>query len=82
MKKHQEAVFVYSRDFERCHYPDDCPFKTAKAARTRQIAASMGLFSAPNVREVVPEAADRPTLARFHAEEYLDALETAGEGHS
>ncbi len=75
------AVFVHSADLDGNAYPDDCPFKTDRAGKAREIAASMGLLSGTGVREAPPVAASREEIERFHTPRYLDALQRAAEGH-
>jgi len=73
------AVFLHSPELERYHYPPDCPFKTERAAMTRQILVGMGLL--PAGAEVAPAAAPRDVLEKFHTARYLDTMIGAGQGH-
>lgn len=78
----RRAVFIYSAELERYHYPSDHPFNTARARKTREILESMKLLSGGNRREVAPEPAERPVLKKFHTARYLLALKAASEGHA
>jgi len=73
------AVFVHSPELDRLAYPPASPFKTHRAARTRAIAASMGLLARPNVSEVCPEPAARAEIERFHSPRYIDELVRSAE---
>ena len=75
------AAFIHSPRLEAYHYPEDCPFSTDRAARTRRTLLSMGLLGGANHREVAPDPADRDTLVCFHTERYLDVIQAAERGH-
>lgn len=77
----RRAAFIHSPQLEAYHYPEDCPFSTARAARTRRTLMSMGLLGGANHREVAPDPADRDMLLRFHTERYLDVIQAAERGH-
>jgi len=75
------AVFIHSPDIERYSYPPECPFRTQRAAMTREILVSMGLLGGGGVCEVPPEPATRAEMESFHDPAYLDVLQRASEGH-
>ncbi|MBL7077544.1 MAG: acetoin utilization protein AcuC [Kiritimatiellae bacterium] len=75
------AVFLYSHELEDERYPDDCPLKTERVLRTREIVSSLGLLSDSRVEEVNFAPAGRSDLEAFHLPAYLDALEAAAAGH-
>ena len=76
----RKAAFIYSPDFEKYHYPPDCPFNISRAGKTRKILNSMGLLTGKNKFEAVPESADRLTLKKFHSAHYIHALKNAAKG--
>ncbi|MFC1737592.1 acetoin utilization protein AcuC [Planctomycetota bacterium] len=78
--KDRKAAFIYSQELERYRYPPEHPFNTIRAKKTRKIINSMGLLSGDNRMEVVPEAAERIVLKKFHSARYLYALKTASKG--
>jgi len=65
---------------EQYRYPEDSPFKTERAGRTRQVLYTMGLLSGPGIGEVAPTAAPRTVLKEFHTARYLHALQNAQKG--
>jgi acetoin utilization protein AcuC len=74
------AAFIHSQEIEKYSYPADCPFKTERAGRTRQVLYQMGLLSGQGIREVPPAPADRKTLKKFHTARYLHAIKQAEKG--
>jgi acetoin utilization protein AcuC len=77
----REAVFIYSEELEKHRYPQDHPFNTIRAQKTREILKSMDLLSGSGRREVPPEPAERIVLKKFHTANYLHALKKASSGH-
>jgi acetoin utilization protein AcuC len=75
-----KAVFIYSSELEKYHYPPEHPFNVDRAARVRKVLNSMGLLSGDGRSEVSPQATDRITLKKFHSARYLHALKSASEG--
>ena len=76
----KKAVFIHSEDLEKYHYPEDCPFKTERAARTRRTLYTLGLLWGETTREVAPVPAPRSVLKKFHSARYLHALKTTQNG--
>jgi acetoin utilization protein AcuC len=76
----RKAVFIHSQEIEQYHYPPDSPFKTERAARTRQVLCAMGLLSGARTTEVAPVPAPRTVLKKFHSARYLHALKEAQNG--
>lgn len=76
----RKAVFIHSEELEKHHYPEDCPFKTERAARTRRTLYTMGLLWGETTREAAPVPAPRTVLKKFHSARYLHALKTAQNG--
>lgn len=74
------AVFIHSREVEKYRYPEDSPFKTERAGRTRQVLNTMGLLAGAGIREVSPVPASRTVLKKFHSARYLHALKNAQAG--
>jgi len=74
------AVFIYSEELEKYHYPPEHPFNTIRAKKTRNVLNSMGLLSGNGRKEVAPVPAERVTLKKFHTARYLHALKTASQG--
>jgi acetoin utilization protein AcuC len=75
-----KAVFLHSAEMERHPYPPGHPFNTARAAKTRQILASIGMLGGEGRLEHTPQPASRAEMEKFHTPEYLDALVAASDG--
>ena len=75
-----KAVFIYSQELERYHYPPEHPFNTIRPKKTRDVLNSMGLLTGNGKEEVAPVPAKRITLKKFHTARYLYALKTASKG--
>ena len=58
-------AFLYSSELDSGGYPDECPFNTSRAGRTRDAVISMGLLDGDN-KEVAPISASRESLSKFH----------------
>jgi len=76
----RKAVFLHGPELEQILYPEECPFKSSRAAKTRQTIASMGLLDGGARREYPPRRAVRAELETFHTPSYLDVLEAAQQG--
>ena len=76
----RRSIFIHSQEIEKYRYPEDCPFKTERAGRTRQVLYTMGLLYGDNIREVPPKPADRKTVKKFHTARYLHAMKKAEAG--
>jgi acetoin utilization protein AcuC len=76
----RKAIFIYSPELEKYHYPPEHPFNTIRAKKARETINSMGLLSASNVCEVPPAPADRIVLKKFHSARYLHALKSVSKG--
>jgi acetoin utilization protein AcuC len=76
----RNGAFIHSEDIERYHYPPECPFKTERAAATKKILCSMGLYTVDLTGEVSPRPATKPELLLFHEPEYLEALRRVSQG--
>lgn len=76
----RRSAFIHSQEIEKYRYPEDCPFKTERAGRTREVLCTMGLLSGEGIREIPPRPADRRTLKKFHTARYLHALKKAEAG--
>jgi acetoin utilization protein AcuC len=76
----RRSVFIHSQEIEKYRYPEDSPFKTQRAGRTRQVLYSMGLLSGPGISEAAPLPAARTILKKFHTARYLHALKSADQG--
>ncbi len=74
------GAFIHSDEIERYHYPPECPFKTERAAMTRTILHSMGLYICDNTCEMAPRPATEKELLLFHEPEYLEALRRISKG--
>ena len=80
MAETPKNIFVYSPAIDEFAYPPQIPFKTSRAAETRQILKSMSLLTGPDRIEVPPETPTRQVLEKFHSPEYLDALQQVNYG--
>ncbi|MFB0525820.1 MAG: acetoin utilization protein AcuC, partial [Phycisphaerae bacterium] len=76
----RKAVFIYSNELARYHYPPEHPFNVDRARRVREILNSRGLLSGNGRSEVAPTPAERIVLKKFHSARYLHALQTASKG--
>jgi acetoin utilization protein AcuC len=76
----RRSAFIHSQEIEKYSYPEDSPFRTERAGRTRQVLYTMGLLSGQGIREVPPKPADRRTLKKFHTARYLHAMKKAEAG--
>jgi acetoin utilization protein AcuC len=74
------AAFIHSPDIERYHYPPSCPFKTERAALTKNILVSMGCFDGDGRSQVAPIAATESELLSFHTRPYIEALKRISKG--
>ncbi len=75
------SLFIHSPEIERYHYPSSCPFKTERAAATRQILLSMGLLSGNGRAEHPITPATEEDLLRHHTRDYLDVLKRVSAGN-
>lgn len=76
----RKGAFIHSDEIERYHYPPECPFKTERAAATKLILSSMGLYIVDSASEVPPKPATESELLLFHEPEYLEALRRVTQG--
>ena len=76
----RRAVFIHSEEIEKYRYPDDSPFKTQRAGRTRRVLDTMGLLSGEGLSVVAPAPAPMKILKKFHSTGYLRALRNAQRG--
>ena len=76
----EPALFIHSPGIERYHYPPSCPFKTERAAKTREILHSMGLLPRHGAAEHPITPATEEDLLRYHTPDYLDALKRVSAG--
>jgi len=79
--KDLQAVFLYSPEWDAINYPQECPFDTSRAGKTRVTLLPMGLLSGKHIKEVVPIKATAAELEKFHDPDYLDAIKNAENGH-
>jgi len=79
MKK-TRAAFIHSAEIEGYHYPQDCPFKTERAQRTKAILSSMGYYTGQGRVEIAPEPAEKDDLLLYHTKDYLNALRRVSSG--
>ena len=75
-----KAGFVHSPELEMYRYPPECPFKAARAGKTRRILVSMGMLSGPGRVEVAPAPAAMDIVTGFHSERYIEVLRRAERG--
>ncbi len=77
---YSRAAFLHSEEVEQYSYPPECPFKTQRAAMTRDILRPMGLLSGPSHFIHPPATATREELESFHTRRYLETLKEAQAG--
>ena len=77
----RRLVLLHTPEIERLSYPPDCPFKTGRAAATRDKLASLGLLGGPGQEERAFSKAGVDDLLRIHTPEYLEELQRAAAGH-
>lgn len=78
--KAPKLALVYSTELEQFHYPPDCPFKTERAGRFRQLIDSLGLLRGEGRIERAPQPAALAEVEQFHSPEYLAQLRRAARG--
>lgn len=66
-----DAVFIYSAELEKYHYPLEHPFSASRAGKVREILSSANLLSGKNRSEAAPVAATKIELKKFHSARYL-----------
>lgn len=76
----RRLAFVYTPEIEGLSYPPDCPFKTQRAAMTRQRLRSFGLLGDSLHAEVAPRQATKEELLQIHQRDYLKELQRAVAG--
>jgi acetoin utilization protein AcuC len=76
----RKAAFIHSGQIEKYHYPEQCPFKTERAAMTKAILKSHALYEGDNREEVAPIAATEDEVLSFHTPEYIKTLKRVSTG--
>lgn len=76
----RRTVFIHSDEIEKYHYPQDCPFKSERAKRTKEILVSLNYYTQQNQKEAAPVAATDDELTMFHTKEYLEVLKKVSNG--
>ena len=76
----RKALFMYSPELESLPYPEDHPFNTRRARRTRELAESRGWLSGPGIQVEAAEPAGRMDLKKMHSARYLHAFKRSAEG--
>jgi acetoin utilization protein AcuC len=76
----RKLAFIYSPEIDQLSYPPDCPFKTQRAALTRQRLRSFGLLGTEDLFEVEPRKASHAELEVIHTPLYLEELQRAASG--
>jgi Deacetylases, including yeast histone deacetylase and acetoin utilization protein len=76
----KQLVFMHSPLLDEGGYPDDCPFSSKRAGRTKKSIESLGLLNYSHTRIEEPISTSLEKMATFHTEEYLHLLEMAGNG--
>jgi acetoin utilization protein AcuC len=77
----QTAAFIHSDEIEKYHYPENSPFKTERAGRTKSILKSMGFYTGSNRIETAPVCATTDQITAFHATKYIDSLKRVSSGN-
>ena len=78
--KPSKAVFIHSDKIEFYHYPQNCPFKTERAALTKNILVSMNYYTGDAREEVAPVNIADDVLFQFHSREYIEAIKRVSSG--
>ncbi len=76
----RRSAFIHSAELEKYSYPADCPFNTSRAAKVRDLVASMGMLGGKDTPVVEPTAASRIVAKKFHTAQYLHVLKKASAG--
>jgi acetoin utilization protein AcuC len=79
--KDLNSVFLYSPEWDTINYPQECPFDTGRAGKTRSTLFPMGLLSGKQIKEIKPVKATRAELEKFHDPVYLEAIKNAEKGN-
>ena len=74
-------AFLHSDEIEKFSYPEESPFKTERAGKTKKILSSMGLLGGADVALVPPVAASLEDMRMLHSPEYLEVLQKVDQGH-
>lgn len=77
---HRRLAFVHGRQLAGLEYPESCPFRTSRAALTRQRLLGFGLLGTQDRQEVPARLATEQELLQFHEPAYLEALQQAAAG--
>jgi acetoin utilization protein AcuC len=75
--KEIKTRFLYSPEWDKINYPQECPYDTSRAGKTRSTLLSMGFLYE---KEIKPIKATRAELEKFHDPTYLDAIINAEKG--
>lgn len=76
----KQLIFMHSPRLDEGGFPEDCPFNSRRAGKTKRTIEALGLLNHPNTRLTEPNPATFEKMATFHTEEYLHILEKAGRG--
>jgi acetoin utilization protein AcuC len=76
----KRLVFMHSPKLDEGGYPEDCPFSSKRAGKTKETIESLGLLNYSNTHIGEPKPTTFEKMATFHTEEYLHILEKAGKG--
>ncbi len=79
--KDLKAIFLYTPEWDNNYYPQECPFNTSRAGKTRAKLLPMGLLSGKQIKEVMPTKATPAELEKFHEPDYLEAIKNAEKGN-
>jgi acetoin utilization protein AcuC len=79
-KARRDSVLVCSSRFGDFSYGDDHPFTPKRTLNAVDMIRRQGYLDEPWMRVVEPEPIEAGALATAHAQDYIDALESANDG--
>ena len=76
----RRTVLVYSEELTRLDLGPTHPLKPVRYRLTHELMKASGLLDAPGVREVSPRPATQAEIERYHARDYVEAVQAISRG--